>query len=236
MASVSVMGFAVSRLNLTNYHSWSVKMEMYLRREELWTIVINPPAVLDNGDWRRNEKALANINSGFGGQSADTHEGRMAFTEAHKVYVVLSSLDTSWDILVTSLESMQERDLTMMYLTGRLLEEEQKSTTATSQDISRAAETVYTVKCCFTCGSTELLQRCCLERRNRGATRQGCRATQYMWGGSSSSFSLAATLPENTRNSWLLDSGVSQHFPNNPQMFSGLSPSKQTFVSLAIGQ
>ncbi|KAG8139642.1 hypothetical protein E2320_002412 [Naja naja] len=41
--------------------SWDVKMEMYLRKEELWTIVTNPPAVLDDGDRGRNEKALASI-------------------------------------------------------------------------------------------------------------------------------------------------------------------------------
>ncbi|KAG8148085.1 hypothetical protein E2320_000091, partial [Naja naja] len=63
------------------------------------------------------------------------------------------------------------------------------------------------------------------------------RATQPMRSGpSSSSFSLAATSPENTRNTWLLDSGASQHIANNPQTFSGLRPTKQTFVSLANGQ
>ncbi|KAG8147581.1 hypothetical protein E2320_000220, partial [Naja naja] len=63
MASISAMGggLLVSRLNETNYLSWNVKMEMYLRREELWTIVTNPLAVLDDGDQRKNEKALASI-------------------------------------------------------------------------------------------------------------------------------------------------------------------------------
>ncbi|KAG8124753.1 hypothetical protein E2320_020000 [Naja naja] len=130
----------------------------------------------------------------------ELEERGITFTEAHKVYVVLSSLDTSWDILVTSLESMQERDLTMVCLTGQLLEEEQKQlerqlekegnnaqhrpTCATFQDASRAAETVYTVKRGFTCGSTEHLQRHCPERRNRTTTAR------------------------NTRNTWLLDSGA----------------------------
>ncbi|KAG8139423.1 hypothetical protein E2320_002186 [Naja naja] len=39
---------------------------------------------------------------------------------------MLCSLDSSWDVLVRSLESMQEQDLTMVYLTGQLLEEEPK--------------------------------------------------------------------------------------------------------------
>ncbi|KAG8147512.1 hypothetical protein E2320_022663, partial [Naja naja] len=63
MASISVMGggFLVSRLNETNYLSWNVKMEMFLWREELWTIVADPLAVLDEGDQRNNEKAVASI-------------------------------------------------------------------------------------------------------------------------------------------------------------------------------
>ena len=50
----------------------------------------------------------------------------MEFTENHKVYVILSSLPEDYNVLVTSLESMSERDLTLEYLTGRLLEEEDK--------------------------------------------------------------------------------------------------------------
>ena len=50
----------------------------------------------------------------------------MQFRENHKVYVILSSLPEDYDVLVTSLESMPERDLTLEYLTGRMLEEEEK--------------------------------------------------------------------------------------------------------------
>ncbi|KAG8147302.1 hypothetical protein E2320_000207 [Naja naja] len=50
----------------------------------------------------------------------------MTFTEAHNVYEVLSFFDSSWDVLETSLESMQGQDFTMTYLTGQLLEEEAK--------------------------------------------------------------------------------------------------------------
>ncbi|KAG8128775.1 hypothetical protein E2320_015637 [Naja naja] len=184
-------------------------MELYLRREKLWMIATDPPAVLGDGDQRRNKEALANIILALedsqlihvrGLQSAkecwkalhsvyvretasikvlltrrlykaqlkpgesmsiylqamrktflELEERGIMFTGAHKVYMVLSS----WDILVTSLESMQE---TMIYLTGQLLEEEQKwlerlprkggdnaqhkITSAISQDARRAAETV----------------------------------------------------------------------------------------------
>ncbi|KAG8127609.1 hypothetical protein E2320_014510 [Naja naja] len=151
MDSASVMGggFVASWLNKTNYLSWCVKMQMYLQREELWMIVTDPPAVLDDGNWRQNAKTLASI--------------------------------------ILALEDSQ-----------------------LIHSISRDAAL----------------------RRNRGAAKKGHRATQHMKSGSSSSFySLAATSSENTRNTWLLDSGASQHIANDPQMFSGLSPAKQTFVT-----
>ncbi|KAG8139563.1 hypothetical protein E2320_002328, partial [Naja naja] len=85
----------------------------------------------------------------------------------------------------------------MAYLTGRLLEVEQKwlerrpgmrgesvqhkTASAKVQDGVRVAETVNFVKKCYTCGSIEHLQRHCPERRNRAAARQGYRTTQHMW-------------------------------------------------------
>ena len=50
----------------------------------------------------------------------------MEFTETHKAYIILSSLPESYDVLVTNLESMPERDLNLQYITGRLLEEARK--------------------------------------------------------------------------------------------------------------
>ena len=53
----SLGGFPVTRLNENNYQTWSVKVEMFLRREELWEIVEDPPNELDKEEVRKNEKS-----------------------------------------------------------------------------------------------------------------------------------------------------------------------------------
>ena len=53
----------------------------------------------------------------------ELQQRNMGFTETHKSYIILSSLPESYDVLLTSHESMPERELNLQYLTGRLLEE-----------------------------------------------------------------------------------------------------------------
>ncbi|CAI5768991.1 Hypothetical predicted protein [Podarcis lilfordi] len=48
------------------------------------------------------------------------------FTEELKVYILLSSLDKSYDNLCLTLESMNPADLTLQYVTGRLCDEEER--------------------------------------------------------------------------------------------------------------
>ena len=180
----SMGGFPVTRLNENNYQTWSVKAEMFPRKEELWQIVNNPPAALDEEEQRKNEKALSTIilcledsqlthvsgltsikefwdtlkriyvHDSAGSKVSLTRklykakleenesmshhlqkmknlfnelqQRNMDFTESHKAYIILSSLPESYDVLVTSLESMPDRDLTLQYLTSRLLEEARK--------------------------------------------------------------------------------------------------------------
>lgn len=47
----------------------------------------------------------------------------MIYTDLHKVYVKLSSLDESWDGLICSIEVMAETDLSLDFVTGKLLQE-----------------------------------------------------------------------------------------------------------------
>lgn len=101
--------------------------------------------------------------------------------ELHKVSVVLSSLDESYDRLVMTLEALPESQLTLAYLTGRLVEEEQKRADnrqergqAAKESRAREAPTnkaafqgnfdvpgVLIVKHCFACSSTSHLRRAC---------------------------------------------------------------------------
>ncbi|CAI5799407.1 Hypothetical predicted protein [Podarcis lilfordi] len=48
------------------------------------------------------------------------------FTEELEVYILLSSLDKSYDNLCLTLESMNPADLTLQYVTGRLCDEEER--------------------------------------------------------------------------------------------------------------
>ena len=53
-------------------------------------------------------------------------EQGMEFDQSHQCFMILSSLDDSWDNLVISLENMPEKDLTVQYLSGKLVEEDQR--------------------------------------------------------------------------------------------------------------
>lgn len=48
------------------------------------------------------------------------------YSEQQKVYIILSSLNKSWDSLVLTLEALPEQQGTMQYLTGRSLTEVSK--------------------------------------------------------------------------------------------------------------
>lgn len=50
----------------------------------------------------------------------------LEYTEHHKVFIMLSSLGSSYDVFAVILESVPHAQLTMAYLTGRYIEEEQK--------------------------------------------------------------------------------------------------------------
>ena len=56
----------------------------------------------------------------------DLREKNITFTEIQEAFIILSSLDESYDQLVTSLEILPQSELTVLNITSKLLEEEQK--------------------------------------------------------------------------------------------------------------
>ncbi|CAI5783709.1 Hypothetical predicted protein [Podarcis lilfordi] len=240
--------FPVEKLGESNYMSWSLQMQAFLKKEQCWTAIVNPPVKeedeeVDEADQRLEDKAYANlilsleksqlshvrdletaseiwqalraihIRDTAGskitlmralyrarlseGECVSTHLQRMRdlfsqlnelgehFSEQRKVSIVLSSLPESWDNLVMTLEAIPESQLTMHFLTGRLLDEEErrherKATTphrnsrngrqsskryATDEErhpkevVDHREEAAFTVRRWYRCGSTKHLVR-----------------------------------------------------------------------------
>ena len=119
------------------------------------------------------------------------------FTEQHKVFVILSSLPSQFDVLIMSLESLPDAQLSLEYVTSRLLQEQQRwdersdsvkrsnmkadqeswrrgldgsvkgRTPATDREQHGRA---MTIKYCYGCGSKSHLLRDC---KQAGSKKQG---------------------------------------------------------------
>uniref|UniRef100_A0A2D4H6Y3 DUF4219 domain-containing protein n=1 Tax=Micrurus lemniscatus lemniscatus TaxID=129467 RepID=A0A2D4H6Y3_MICLE len=173
----------INRLDGTNYVSWSMKCNLLLRKDGLWTVVNNPPDVttwdpLNDEDKKkiakigltlsdqqlvhiRGEESAAKcwdiLKKIYVRDSVDAHihltcklfrahlqqdmlahlefmkktlqqlqEKELIFSEIHQVYIILSSLDETYDDYVSSLEVLTRDELTLTSVTGRLLEESRR--------------------------------------------------------------------------------------------------------------
>ncbi|XP_066486846.1 zinc transporter ZIP2-like [Tiliqua scincoides] len=130
--------------------------------------------------------------------------------------------------MATTLEALPERQLTLSYLTGRLMEEEMKRadnrrerglTTKAStarEDVPLKAAVqgngespgVFVVRRCYACGSTRHLRHECPSLKDRFAGRKDTRRRR---GGKSSDVSVVQLVEQESEHEWLLDSGASQH-------------------------
>uniref|UniRef100_A0ABM5FXE3 CCHC-type domain-containing protein n=1 Tax=Pogona vitticeps TaxID=103695 RepID=A0ABM5FXE3_9SAUR len=114
-----------------------------------------------------------------------------------RVYILLSSLNDDYSMLVTSLESMPETELSEEYVTNRILQEEQhlkqrmlnKKTSHVRADHERQRYAdgsvprrradgeqtgrVMMTKACFLCGSTNHLQRNCDKSGSPPSNKEG---------------------------------------------------------------
>ncbi|CAI5785050.1 Hypothetical predicted protein [Podarcis lilfordi] len=251
-------GMLLEKLTATNYSTWSVRMQHFLKREGLWKVVETPPQppeededddeklALAEAQLEKDEKALATIILGVDdsqlvyvadkvtaseawnalkavhvretagslitltrrlyrcrkkpGDSLVNHlkfltgcfqelalRGRPV-GEEDKVFIVLSSLDDSYDMLVNSLESVETDKLTLEYVTGRLYAEE-----------DRRAERKMT--------SAQLLEH---PRGNNSREEQRCREPEKQPGGAAADQPVVNKVPvdiccgtaqENNKNS-----------------------------------
>lgn len=282
-------GFPIVKLHETNYLTWATHVEMFLRKEGLWTVVENPPPQPDAAERRLVERALATIVLCVGesqivhvrgitsaavcwetlrqihiqttvaskialtrrlyrarmraGASVTEHmlymknlflrlqEQNMTFPEVQKAYIVLSSLDQTFDHLVTALECLPEAQLTLAYITGRLQQEQErrlennsrgKTTSAPvsagatcGMGVSSPVPALHYVRKCFSCGAEDHLQRACPARRgSRKPRRQGPPSRHRP------DISLVhATEKESTSIVWILDSGATEHVANSKSVF-----------------
>lgn len=174
--------------------------------------------------------------------------------EEDKVFIVLSSLDDSYDMLVNSLESVETDKLTLEYVTGRLYAEEdrraeRKMTSAqllehprgnNSREEQRCREpekqpggaaadqpVVNKVKRCFCCKSSGHLLRDCPRKQQKQQKHRRQQRESTAW--------VSADGQEN-EELWVLDSGASQTFCKRKGLLTDARASNKKHVSLATGQ
>lgn len=149
-------------------------------------------------------------------------------------YSLSSSLHENWDLFVTSLGSICEKDLTRVYLTGRLIEEEQhwlensqsrgrddlkpRCCGGMSQRAAEPTEKVFALKKCQHVGRNKRSDKKLNQRRGE------------------SQISVVNSIKTDKRDVCLLGSGANERIVNNPQVFSHLEPCSRERVSLANGQ
>ncbi|CAI5772389.1 Retrovirus-related Pol polyprotein from transposon TNT 1-94 [Podarcis lilfordi] len=98
------------------------------------------------------------------------------FSEELKVYILLSSLDKSYDNLCLSMESMSPQDLTLSYVTGRLSDEQERrvregrSGAGSSTGCrgggkpDESCVQAFSTRRCYVCGSNSHLKRACPQK------------------------------------------------------------------------
>lgn len=117
----------------------------------------------------------------------------LEFSELHKIYIILSSLDESYDVLAVTWEAVPKDQFTLPYICARLREEESKradNQVARSQQTPSVKEagprqhevpSTLTVKRCFSCGSTSHLLKSCPERKEKFSSSRASGGKGKRW-------------------------------------------------------
>ena len=185
---------------------------------------------------------------------AELQSINVTLDDESKVYIILSSLDASYDSLIQSLESMPRRDLTVRYVSGRLLEEETRrqrrrevkprqdflsqTTTATSSQAAEGEEKVFVVRRCYRCNDPGHMLRNC-PHPAKEAAGSNVKRRQHPRGSKNANarfvVAVAAETGRGSSQGWVVDSGATQHLITSVNMIERRTQLIKQHVVLADG-
>ncbi|XP_061476549.1 putative zinc finger protein 66 isoform X1 [Rhineura floridana] len=166
---------------------------------------------------------------------AELQEMNMQHTQEQMAYITLSTLNDSWDGIISALESLPDAELSVNYITNKLLQEaerrQEKSKQSNKENPERNEQgsMAYGVRRCYTCGSTNHLRRHCQAEKQRRT--QQCEKDPFK-------VHVVGTKDKDNelnRASWTIDSGASHFLANNEKQFKTLTPTTNQNVYLADG-
>ncbi|XP_061468670.1 tissue factor pathway inhibitor [Rhineura floridana] len=189
MAAFGSASFPLERLRSTNYSYWKVKTEMLLVKEGVWHTVAEDPPAAPPAEWiRAAEKAKALLILALENEQLIHVSGlntakevwnvlravHVRKTAGSKVLLAKRLYQTRYkEGVISALESLLDADLSMTYITNKLLQEaerrQEKSKQSNKENPERNAQgpMAYGVKRCYRCGSTTHLRRQCQAETKR---------------------------------------------------------------------
>ncbi|XP_061477847.1 ubiquitin-like-conjugating enzyme ATG10 isoform X1 [Rhineura floridana] len=169
---------------------------------------------------------------------AELQDRGMEHSELQKTYLILASLDGTWNNMVMAFEAMPDGDLNVAFIEEKLSQEWQRRQEAKSAEEKQRAKLKEESSCrqenkreqqrlksCYACGARGHLQRDCAVKRNssEGGLKQG-----------SVNFVCKQKPQTLAPVDWILDSGASHILIKDRSLFYA-SEDVHDFVSLADG-
>ena len=163
-----------------------------------------------------------------------------AIAEEDKVIILLSSLPDNYSTFVTAIEALDTVP-SWQTVTQRLLHEEEKILGKMNIDkvALRASEkSVISKRKCYECGKTGHIRKNCYtylrKIKSQSSNINNANITINDNDDNVTVFASALTSFDNCNNSWIIDSGASQHMCNDKNSFSKLTKLSQP-IQIVIG-
>ncbi|XP_061483485.1 lysine-specific demethylase 6A isoform X2 [Rhineura floridana] len=168
----------------------------------------------------------------------ELQEREVMYTEIQKIYIILATLNSSWDNLISFLEALPEMDLSLPYVTGKLMQQWERRQEAKEQERKEKPERrsdrtelngrSFGTKACYRGGSLTHLQRDCELRQKRQRGKPSQVQLVKADGGENKDRDC-----EHESN-WLIDSGASHTLIKDKTLFRTMVPATSD-VTLADG-